>query len=406
MRANIRAAFGKPEYHQFHAAMLEQVLPCKLESLPENTRKQLASVDKSLPVIVVLYYGGTIGMLPDEQGRLVPSDDAERLLKPLEMKQLGQHIQVVWYPVYPAAIDSTNGRWCHWATIANAIVNLYDLVDGFVVCGGTDTMAHLAAALNFALPNLGKPVICSGSQLPMFELGDDGTGNLYFSLLCAASDLSGCHLVFGDELMHGLKVHKTNDRRFKAFTCPNQWILGHFDGSFVRYSGAPRRNKLVYQQDLRQEIAFRDGVEVSELNPGTFSPNILWNALNPLNQSLLLVTYGAGNTRDQKITEIEPTHIECLRVLYENQFPVVLGSPMIDGRVDSPYHSGVLAVLTDDNGGGAISGGDTTGPALSVKMQYVMARCWDDSKNQLDYQAFREGMHKNWVGELSMELAV
>ena len=387
-----------------HVAQAAAVLPYDtLEALPEATRAQLARAHGSpLPTIVVLYYGGTIGMLYDEQKRLVPADDAERLLAPLLDKGLNEKANVVWLPVYTKAIDSTNGRWVHWVTIGNAIRLLYDIVDGFVVCGGTDTMAQLMAALQFMFPNIGKPIVGAAAQLSMIELGDDATANLYFSIAAAMSDLSGAHLAFREWLMHGLHVHKIQDKRLNAFTAPTEHMIGHFDGEVHVYPRAPRRNPLVTKETLEFRPTFREGAKIVNISPATPSESILHDAKDPTCSTLVLITFGAGNVRDEGVIEGEKTHIACLRELHDNGYPVVLGSPMMDGSVDSPYLSGALAVSLEDGGGGAISAFNTTGPTLEVKVMHALAIAAEKSDgDSLNYDAFRSAMEHNFVGELS-----
>lgn len=386
-------------YEQQLAAVKEY---SDLMALPKSAKRQLAGLSKSLPVVIVLYYGGTIGMRQDEQGDLVPTDDAEKLLKPLTIKGLAERVQVVWLPVYKKAIDSTNGRWLHWVSIGNAIRLLYDIAIGFVVCGGTDTMAHMVSAMQFMFPNIGKPIIGAGSQLPMFELGDDATSNLFYAIATAASDVSGAHLAFGDELMHGLHVHKVQDRRFHAFSSSPEHKIGHFAGAVVLYPHCPRRNPLVTQEFLVFRPEFREGVKVVKISPATPSESILHDAKDPTCSVLLIITFGAGNVRDEGVIELERTHIDCLRELYQQKYPVVLGSPMMDGVVDSPYRGGALAVSTKRCGGGAVSGGNTTGPTLEVKCMVVLQRaCATNTDEDPDYGVFRRLMHTNLVGELT-----
>jgi len=386
------------------AAQQAAVLPfASLDDLPESTQDQIAALDKNLPVVVVMYYGGTIGMTQDKRGRLVATDDAEALLEPLAIKGLKKKVQVVWFPTHPKAIDSTNGRWVHWVSIGNAIRLLYDRIDGFVVCGGTDTMAYISGAMQFMFPNIGKPVIGAGSQMPMFELGDDATSNLFYSIAAAASDLSGGHLAFGDELMHGLHVHKIQDKRFRAFAAPTQHYIGHFEDGKVRlYPSAPRRDTIVTGARLKYNPFFREGIKVVRISPATPSESILHDATDPVCEALLLITFGAGNVRDEGIIADEQTHIDCLRQLYDRKYPIVLGSPMMDGRVDSPYRGGVLAVSTEEDGGGAISGGDTTGPTLEVKCMVALYHTYSDG-DTFDYDKFRAEMERDHVGELTSE---
>lgn len=392
---------------QRHETQKAAVIPFgNLNDLPESTRGQLASLDRTLPVIAVLYYGGTIGMKQDEHGRLVPTNDAESLLEPLTIKGLTKKVQVIWLPTHSKAIDSTNGRWVHWVSIGNAIRLLYDHIDGFVVCGGTDTMAHMMAAMQFMFPNIGKPVVGAGAQMSMFELGDDATSNLYYSIATAASDLSGAHLAFGDELMHGLHIHKVQDTRPRAFAAPSQHYIGHFAGGEVHlYEHAPRRNQLVIGKHLKFRPFFHEGIKVVRISPATPSESLLHDATDPTCSAILLITFGAGNVRDEGIIEEEQTHIDCLRLLRSQKYPVVLGSPMMDGKVDSHYKGGALAVSMEDDGGGAISGGDTTGPTLEVKCMVALAKAFDCQDDTLNYDKFRTEMEHNHVGELTMKLS-
>jgi len=383
--------------NDIHAKQQAKVVPyASLEELPEGVKDQLAHLRKDIPNVAVLYYGGTLGMHEDEHGQLVPTDNAEDLLKPLAIKGLNTEVNVLWVQVYPKAIDSTNGRWVHWVTIGNAIRLLYDLVDGFVVVGGTDTMAHLMAALSFMFPNVGKPIIGAGAQLPMQRLGDDATRNLYFAVSAAIGDLSGTHLAFADVLRHGLHIFKVADRKFDAFDCPQRYVIGHFDGEAHIYDNAPRRNPLVNRARLDFNPNFREGVKVVKLSPATPSASILHDAKDPLTAALMLITYGAGNVRDEPLYEGEQTHVDAIGMLHGEHFPVILGSPMMDGVVDSPYRAGASAIKA-----GGISGGDTCGAALEVKAMRCLADAWKEADDSVDYDKFRQEMYRNHVGELT-----
>ncbi|MFA6053630.1 MAG: asparaginase domain-containing protein [Methylobacter sp.] len=390
------------ERYQMQAAA---VVPyATLDELPSQVLDQIACLRHGMPVVFVLYYGGTIGMtkLKAAFDKMVygPTDDAEKLLEPLTIKGLKDKIQVVWVPVYKKAIDSTNGRWVHWVSIGNAIRLLHDLATGFVVCGGTDTMAHMAAAMRFMFPNIGKPIVATGAQIPMIELGDDATNNLYFAITAAASDLSGPFLMFGDELMDGAHVHKVKDKRRKAFACPDQYLFGHYDDELRIYSHAPRRSPIITSARLQFCPRFREGIKVVRISPATPSESILYDASDPTCSAMLLITFGAGNVRDEGVIEAEQSHVDCLWQLYQKSYPVVLGSPMMDGVVDSPYLSGAKAVSKKEGEGNAISAGCTTGAALEVKCMAALAEAWHDNADKLDYEKFRASMERNHVGEL------
>jgi len=383
-----------------HTAQLAAVLPyTDMNDLSADVLDRIAGLRKDLPVVFVLYYGGTIGMMPVKEAfdRKVygPTDNPDDLLKPLYIKGLQRRVQVVWVPVYPKPIDSTNGRWVHWVSIGNIIRLLYDQANGFVVCGGTDTMAHMLAAMRFMFPNIGKPIVGTGSQLPIMELGDDGTNNLFFAISAAGSDLSGSFLMFGDKLRDGARVHKIRDKARQAFTSPDPYLFGRFDDQLRIYPNAPRRNPIVTGARLIYRPNFREGVKVVRLSPATPSESLLHDAIDPTCSAALLITYGAGNVRDEGVVETEKTHIDCLWELYQRRYPVVLGSPMIDGVVESPYLSGERAVAREEGGGNAISGGSVTGPLLEVKCMAALAYAWDEETGELDYDRFREFMEND-----------
>ena len=138
---------------------------------------------------------------------------------------------------------------------------------------------------------------------------------------------------------------------------------------------------------------FLDGIHITRINPFGYADSLLHMSKDPLTVAILLETYGAGNARDLSLFHDDMNHVEVARILHEQKFPFVLGSPMQDGVVDSPYESGTKVILA-----GAISGGNTTGSTLPVKMSRALYNSWN-TKTGLDYDKFRAEMYKNHVGE-------
>jgi len=186
------------------------------------------------------------------------------------------------------------------------------------------------------------------------------------------------------------------DKAFDAFDCPQRYVIGNFDGEVHIFPGAQRRNPVVDQSRLDYYPDFREGVKVVKLSPATASESVLHDATDPLASALLLITYGAGNVRDTPLYQGERTHIDVITELHGRGYPVVLGSPMMDGVVDSPYRAGAIAL---DAGG--ISGGDTCGAALEVKIMRCLALAWDNESECVKYDLFRREMLRNHVGELT-----
>lgn len=419
-----------------HRKMLATVIPyASLDELPQMVKEQMARLPKDdrKSKILVPYYGGTLGMHWEEidgEEVLVPTEDAQELLQPLEKWGLYKRMHVVWFPVLTKPIDSTNSRWAHWVSIGNAKRLLYDYFDGFATAGGTDSLRFMTAANHFMFPNFGKPDIAVAAQKEASGWGSDAPENLAFGLESACSDISGSHLAMARKIRHGRHIFKIKDREYDAFDSPQQYILGHFDGGVNLYPNHPRRNPLVNGGNLQYNPNFRDGVFSTEIQPFANAGSLLHMSTDPFTQAILLVTYGAGNVRNEALYEGELTHVDVIRKLHEQGFPLVLGSPMQDGRVESPYAPGAEAIKA-----GAISGGDTTGAALLVKMARVLHDSWwTDEKREaayradqgsipefsihyepvyqeraktrygVDYASFRRLMYQNHVGELGMDI--
>jgi len=389
-----------------------------LDDLPILAKKQFSKRQKrGVKRIACLYYGGTAFMhyvnKKDARGRpvigkdgkpereLVPTDDPTDMLKPLYDKGLLDKVEIIWVRATTEAIDSVNARWPDWISIGNAIKLLYDHIDGFMVIGGTDTMAFLMAALWFMFPNIGKPVIGCGAQVTIEDLGDDATRNFYFALLAVCSDISGAHLAFNQDLMHGLHVFKIKAQGFDAFVAPTRFVIGSYDGELRLNGNEPKRNTLVTGERLTFRPYFREGIKVTELTPATSSRSIVYDSKDPDCFALLIRTFGAGNVRNRPIYKGEMTHLEAIRRVHERGYPVILGSPMMDGKVESPYATG--AAVSNEVGG--ISGGDTCGPTLHVKAMVCGYHAWDVKRDRLDYAKFRRLMYEDHVGELTIDMA-
>lgn len=373
------------------------------DSLPPRVLDQMAKLGRNGPRVLMLYYGGTLGMIEELVGEVVarvPAEDENRLLKPLKDMNLDERLQVVYFPILPKPIDSTNARWPHWVSMANAIELLYDDFDGFVIAGGTDTMSYMTAAMNFIFPNIGKPIIGAAAQQPIGKWGTDAIRNLGFSLDAAIQNLSGAHLAFYDVLRHGLHIFKVKDRGYNAFDSPEGYRIGEFiDGKTELFPGRfEPRKPYVTKARLEVNKGFRDGIEIVNINPFGYADTLIDLANARSVYAILLTTYGAGNVRDLKMFDGDPDHIEVLKMLYEEGFPLVLGSPMQDGIVLSSYVAGLRAIT----GGNAISGGNTTGSTLPVKMSRALFNSWVPGKG-VDYSLFRKEMYMSHVGELDTE---
>src|SRR5690554_6036495 len=205
---------------------------------------------KNRPEILLIYTGGTIGMIKDFETGALRNFNFDELLNHIpEIKLLDCNISTT---AFSEPIDSSNMNPKYWVDIANIIEENYDKVDGFVVLHGSDTMSYTASALSFMLENLGKPVIFTGSQLPIGDLRTDAKENLITSIQIAAlqdkgvSKISEVGLYFEYKLYRANRTTKINAEHFEAFRSFNYPPLAQSGMHLANNNEAlirPSRNK-------------------------------------------------------------------------------------------------------------------------------------------------------------------
>ncbi len=250
------------------------------------------------PRILIVYTGGTIGMTEDlATGALVPFSFDHLMRNVPKIGRLGyalDHVEI------DPPIDSSNMNPAHWAQVAKMIADAYDDFDGFVVLHGTDTMAYTASALSFMLRGLAKPVILTGSQLPIGEIREDGTENLITALqIAAARTGDGAPMVqevaisFGRHLWRGNRAMKVSSTNFGAFASYNYPPLADMDLHIVyreRLLARPAADAA-----LTPLYAMDDAVAVAFLYPGITEAALRPQLLAPGAKAVVLRTFGAGN---------------------------------------------------------------------------------------------------------------
>lgn len=249
------------------------------------------------PKILIIYTGGTIGMVRHpENGTLAPVR-FDRILKELpELQKFGYEIGTY---AFDPGIDSSNMTPEFWGTIAKTIHRNYNLYDGFVILHGTDTMAYTASALSFMLENLDKPVILTGSQLPIGTLRTDGKENLITAVEIAAAQRNGCPLVpevciyFEFKLFRGNRTIKIDSQQFRAFDSKNFPPLAkagvdiEYFTEFINY----RTQKGI----LKVNTGFDSRVVILKIYPG-ISRSIVESIIRiPDLKGIVLESFGAGN---------------------------------------------------------------------------------------------------------------
>lgn len=252
--------------------------------------------------ILIIYTGGTIGMIKNHKsGSLIPFNFSEIEKNVPEIKSLGYNIETI--SLNPL-VDSSNINIDSWVKIAKIIEKNYNKYNGFVVLHGTDTMAYSASALSFMLENLNKPVIFTGSQLPIGTLRTDGKENLISSIEIAAAINEGKPIVpevciyFENKLFRGNRTTKQSSKHFNAFISDNYPPLAiagiNIDYNYSAICYSKNKNK------FKVFTKFNNNVLIVKLFPG-FTEEYFSKILSFQNlHGIILESYGTGNAPTSK----------------------------------------------------------------------------------------------------------
>ncbi|MEM8998871.1 MAG: asparaginase [Bacteroidota bacterium] len=253
--------------------------------------------------ILLIYTGGTIGMVKDYQTGTLKAFDFGELIKNIpELKQLDCDLTGV---SFENPIDSSNMDPNHWVAIASIVQKDYDDYDGFVILHGSDTMSYSGSALSFMLENLSKPVIFTGSQLPIGDLRTDAKENLITSIQIASllekgeSVIQEVCLYFEYKLYRANRTTKMNAEHFEAFASPNYPPLAE-SGVHLKVNKADLFPRVAQKRALVVHKRMDGQVGVLKLFPG-MGRNFLQSVLaTPKLKALVLETYGSGNASTEK----------------------------------------------------------------------------------------------------------
>src|SRR5690606_24755854 len=249
--------------------------------------------------IFIIYTGGTIGMVQDESGTFVPFD-FELIKNNLpDLSRLDYQLAV---HSFSPIIDSSNMNPTIWIEMAQIIKDIYDEYDGFVILHGSDTMAFSASILSFLLEGLQKPVIFSGSQLPIGEIRTDARENMMTALEIASAKHNGKSIVqevcilFDNKLFRGNRSFKYNSAKFEAFRSPNYPVLVEA-GIHLKYNFEALMNNSDKEFICHNQVDNK--VAVLKLFPG-ISASTIKSILDADVRSIVMETFGSGNTTTEK----------------------------------------------------------------------------------------------------------
>jgi L-asparaginase len=247
--------------------------------------------------ILIIYTGGTIGMMSDPVTKVLKPINFEQIMDNVpELEKLNCRIKV---HSFDEIIDSSNMNPEIWSELAGLIQSNYHDNDGFVILHGSDTMAYTASALSFMFENLGKPIIFTGSQLPISAIRTDAKENLMTAIEIAKAKKNDRARVpevciyFDYKLFRGNRAFKYNSSKFEAFRSPNYPILAE-SGVHLRFSVNDIRqpedeSSLIIHNNLVSDVG------VLKLYPG-ISPKVVENILSADVRGIVMETFGAGNT--------------------------------------------------------------------------------------------------------------
>jgi len=309
------------------------------------------------PKICLLFAGGTIGMIRNSKTKaLEPASTAHDIIR--EIPEIQKHLTLDFKMV--VNIDSSNMNPSNWTEIATTIKKLYDRYDGFVVVQGTDTMAYTASALSFALQNLSKPIVLTGSLIPLEEIGSDGKNNLIYACLTATLDIAEVCMVFANKIIRGNRAKKYHESFVAVFHSPNYPDLGELGRPTILHEWRKRRRKRV----LKFQPNFNPNISVLKLFPG-FDPAILDKVIERKPNGIIIEGFGPGN-----IPFLENTIIPQIAKANKAGISVIISNQMEKGITNlNSYEGGYKA-----KNAGAISSGNMTTEATITKLMWVLAK--------------------------------
>jgi L-asparaginase len=339
--------------------------------------------------ILIVGHGGTLAMAPDQEGDLAPALTVEDLLKLAPRIEKYADIDLLNLENK----DSVNLHPTHWLRLAATLLENGPKYDGFVVTHGTDTMTYTASAVAMILGKFfDKPVVFTGSQMPMVALGNDGVANFERAVLGAADSynngIAETMIFFDKWLMRAVRTVKTNESRLDAFDSPVYPATALFKGTGFDFNLQARsvdEIHYVLSPDAIKDVQFNNSILNLSAFPG-LKPSLLQAIIEqPECLGVVFNALGAGN-----IATEEPFSLrEPIEQAKEMGKPFIITTQFVGGSTELIYATGKAAIEA-----GAITAGDMTSSSAVVKLMHALGE-------GITYKNTQDFFHTDFVGEVT-----